>query len=209
MNPAEKKKKGLIEAAAAPDDEASEAAPDNEQAEGESPDNEKTEATPDNEQPEGEAGGQGGSSPAQRVAIAAKRIVYDPKAGKELVKIIQSAPDPIQGIAQACLMVLRILHTNMKGAQGMGAVAIGAVVPMVIELAVKAKLVQPSKDLGQKVLMALKQLVAQQQQQQQAAPPPGAQQPGQMAQPPQGVTPPAQPGAQPPAAAPAQPMGGA
>jgi len=161
----------------------------------------------ENEAPQEAPPDQGGNpqeaqkgGPARAILTAAKRIIYDPKVSPELVKIIQSAPDPVQGIAQACLMVLRIIHSETKGAKGMGSAALAAVIPMVIELAVKSGLVEPSKELGAQVLEALKALVMQQKQ---AAGPAEQQQPA----PPQGGAPAPQPGA-PPMGAPGMVQGG-
>lgn len=153
-------------------------------------------------QPGAKPGAQPGQSDprvefVQRVVVAAGKIVYEKNTAAQLVRMVKSAEDPVAGVAQATLLVLDRVQSQVKGRDPKFVfVAVPSVVRMILELADAAKIVKSDDAVSSQAVQAVAALVKQRFGQQ------GAQPPAQAA-PAQGA-PPAQP--QPPGAAAAPDM---
>ena len=104
-------------------------------------------------EPQGQA--QQASPEDQRAAAAMKsagmammKIVYDPKASKRILDMVQKAEDPVTGIAQAALLVVGEVARQVKGMGPNVAYAAGPVaVAAITELALMAELIKDDQNI--------------------------------------------------------------
>lgn len=82
---------------------------------------------------------------AQRLVLAAQKIIYDPQISRRLIDAIRQGEDPVSGIVSAALLVIDQLREHAKGIQPDMVYAVApAVIAFLFELASAAKIpVQP------------------------------------------------------------------
>lgn len=85
----------------------------------------------------------------ERVEVAATKIIHDAKVSQQLVQMMKAAGDPVTGIAQATLLIMRQLIEKSKNTipQEVLVPAGFKVVEQLAELGAAAKLFQNSPDL--------------------------------------------------------------
>jgi hypothetical protein len=98
-----------------------------------------------------------GGDPVQRIVTAALMLLNQDAFEKQIVDTIQSSQDPAQGVAQAFLLVLRVLHEKSKGLpmQALGQ-ASQPILQEILKMAEAAHVVQMTPQFLQQVMQAVK-----------------------------------------------------
>lgn len=121
---------------------------------------------------------------AQRVVIAAKKVLAQPDIAKQLVEQMRLAQDPATGIAQATILVMKQLYVKSEGSMPAEAIvpAATAVIVDVAKLGAAAGLFKLTPELVKQaaqiaIQMFTEEVNAKQQQMAQAQPAQAAAQP--------------------------------
>jgi len=114
-----------------------------------------------------------GKGKTKKLATAVMRVIYDEKISKKLLEMIAKAPDPVQGIVQAVLMVVGIVmsESNKSPKNADQAAAVFALM-FVMEMADKAG-IEITKEMAGEAKQKLVEAMRGGQEQ----PQPGAEQP--------------------------------
>lgn len=148
---------------------------------------------PDAGAPPAQAGQQGPD--AQRIIIAATKLIHDPKVAAQLVEMMKAAGDPATALAQATTTLMKLMAEKSRGTMPPEAAmqALPQVISLVAELAHTAGIFDATPDVakqaGQMILQDIQKSGQQGAAPAQGAAPPAAGAPpaGAMQQPPMGA----------------------
>lgn len=138
------------------------AVPMQQAAPGQQPDDETTEAAPDNESAEGEQSAHPDQQAYERVVTAATKVLYDPQHGQEILNILQHAQSPAQGLADATYMLMGELIQISKGTMPTSVIVPAGkeVMSLIAEMAEKAGIAE-SPQIMQQAMLIIAQKLAQ------------------------------------------------
>lgn len=122
----------------------------------------------------------------ERVVMAATHALNTPQVEQAILQAVKSSQDPVQGLAQATMMLMQMLVEKAKGFPPQAFLpAAGQVLGVIAKMAAAAGVLKPTPQMMNDAIQAFLQLVKQQasQQPQNATPPANAQPAAPTAQP--------------------------
>lgn len=116
-------------------------------------------------QPQGQPeGGRGGEPPMKavenfrRLGVSMMKVIYDKKTTPHLLNIIRGSDDPVAGVVQAAMVVVKALGEKVKGLQPDAAMAIlPPTLSFLFEMADAAKLLQYQPAMMEQAMQMLSQ----------------------------------------------------
>ena len=113
-------------------------------------------------QPQGQPQSQG-ANVVQRIVAAAHMLLNNAQVEQQIIQMVKSAQDPVQGLAQATLFLMKTLFDKSKGTMPPAAVfpAAGQVIGVIAKMCEAAGILKASPQLLEQASQMLLQLMQQ------------------------------------------------